>query len=325
MAEVTTKKPTKLKGKQTGGLAPFEGPVTGGLAPFEGVTPTLGKGLSPETHGITGIAGAKKKKSKAPKKPKGTKVTKIGQRGQGVRPGRDAKQLTKDYQQAEQVYNSFFNFGDLPRVTDKYAQEKEDLLKLRGTYSDPNSASFAGRRSTDVSDILSRMKGGLEGYTAAENANIYEAMNRNAEADLQSELKNVQDTNAGNMVLGGAATARVDAARRNATRLRMQNNQDLFIKNIDEKRSRLNEYAQAVQGAEANEWNRTNEAMGNYEKTLAGNQDTDFALQQANIELEKQDRGAKIAGLGGLVDQVNAYRGERKQDNRMKKYWEEEE
>jgi hypothetical protein len=278
-----------------------EGLQTGGLAPFEG----------------------KGKRPRKPKRPaKGQNFKPIGQRGQGnFRPTRDTQDVTNDFTQAEGIYNSFFNYGDLPRVENKYAKEQENALSLRGSLANPESASFAGRRSTDVSDILGRMKGGLEGYTAAENANIREGMNRQLEADSQRELKSIQDSNAGNMVLGGAATARSDVARSQANRLRQQNEQDLFIKNIDEKRQRLDAYGNAVTGAESTEFNRGQEAMGAYEKTLGAAQGTDFEIQNANRELEEKDRSARTSGLGGLVDIVNAQRGERKQDKRFEQYF----
>lgn len=237
------------------------------------------------------------------------------------RQSRISRSLRNDFGDAQQLYDDTFNFGDLPRIEDKYAKDNENLISLRQSFADPTQSTFAGNRSTDVSDILSRMQGGLEGYTAIENNALWERANRDINQELATELRGIEDSNAGNMVLGAAATARSDAARRNAQRQRMQNSQDLTIQNIDEKRSRLNEYASAVQGAESDEFQRGQTAIGNYENTLGNIALGDENRQAANIDLEMKDRQAYAAGLTGFADLIGNRRNRRKQNKLMERFY----
>lgn len=231
------------------------------------------------------------------------------------------KSISSDFDTGKSLFDKYFNFGDLPKLQDQYAKDSENILSLRSAYADPRNASFAGRRSADVQDILGRMKGGLEGYTASENTAMKERMDRDVNQNLNTELKDIEDTNAGNMVLGAAATARADAARRSAAQQRDRNAQDLFIKNIDEKRSRLNEYGNAVTGAEASEFDRGQSAINSYEGSMSGARQNSVGIQSANIDIEKANRNAIAAGIGGFADVANNRREQNRQNKLMDRFY----
>jgi len=230
-------------------------------------------------------------------------------------------QTTSDLAAGQDLFKRFADFGDLPRVENRYAQQEADALARRNAFADPASASYAGRRSADVADILSRMKSGLEGYTAAENQAMREAMDREITTQLNTDVRNARDTNASNLVLGGAAIAREDALRRSAAQARAQNEQDIFIKNADEKRSRLDAYGKAVSGAESTEFGRGQEAIGAYENALGGVMSNDMGLQKENLEIEKDDRNAQVAGVTGFTDLINARRSRNDQKAMIDQYY----
>jgi hypothetical protein len=229
--------------------------------------------------------------------------------------------ITADFDTGKSLFDKYFNFGDLPKIQDNYAKDGENAVSLRGAYADPNNASFAGRRSADVQDILSRMKGGLEGYTANENNAFKERMDRDINQNLSTELKDIEDTNAGNLVLGAAATARADAARREAQKQRDINAQDLFIKNVDEKQTRLMDYGNAVTGAETSEFDKGQNAINAYEQTLNGARQNSIGLQSANIGIEKDNRNAIAAGIGGFADVTSTRRNQNRQDKLMDRFY----
>lgn len=206
------------------------------------------------------------------------------------------------------LFGKFADFGDLPRVTDAYAQNRADQLELRKSFADPRSAAFAGRRSTDIQDILGRMKSGLEGYTAAENQAMREAQDREIDTVMRGDVNQARDTNASNLVFGGAAAAREDAIRRAAAQSKAINEQNLFIKNADEKRSRLDAYGNAVTGAEKTEFGQGQKAISDYENYLGDASKVDLGIQGENINLEKDDRNAQVAGLTGFADLINTKR-----------------
>jgi hypothetical protein len=242
-------------------------------------------------------------------------------KGKGKRAKGGGGTIGEDFNTSAGLYDNIFGFGDLPRIQDQFAQDTEDSLSKRREYSDPRSAAFAGRRSGDISDILGKLKGGLDGYSAAENNALSEQMNRNVDTDLSNTLAKLKSSNASNMVLGGAAVAREDGARAAADKTRAQNEQDLFVKNVDEKQNRLNNYSGQVSAAENNESAKGQEAIANYEKMLADARANSLGIQAQNIELEKADRAARVGAIGGFADMIQNRRAERNQTNMTNKYF----
>ena len=229
-----------------------------------------------------------------------------------------AQKTAFDWQSAEQFFNRFLNFGDIPELQNKFLDQDKALLEQMQKASDPNSATFAGRRSADIQDILGRMKGGLDGYTAAENNALREAMNRNIDSDTLTQVNRIRDSNARNLVFGGAAAAREDNARRAADRQKAVNEQDLFIKNVDEKYRRLGDYAGMTTDAEKNEYERAQKAAQDYTNKFKDSRDTDLGIQKTNAENLATNNATRAAGIAGFADIMGQTQNQAQQNQWLK-------
>ncbi len=112
-------------------------------------------------------------------------------------------------------------------------------------------AAARGQRSAEVNDILARYQKGLDGLTSAENAAITNQARGAIRADTTGALRTLAGRQAGAGVRGGAALSQLNATAQQGAANAADFERDLLIKNIDAKRTALNDYAGAVSGAEA--------------------------------------------------------------------------
>lgn len=177
-------------------------------------------------------------------------------------------------------------------------------------------ANQYGQRSSDTADYLGRMKSGLDGYTSEENQALREQGRRESDRDYQTAQQ--QQARAG--VRSGVRGASAAAQARNLNTAYMQqgrnSEQDLLVKNIDEKRSRLDAYGNAIRGAETDEYGRRIESTAMLDKArqteATGNADRDkFNLGQ----LAAERAGYASTFLGG-VDMGNAQKFQGQADKR---------
>lgn len=285
--------------------------------------------------------------AKKPKKPKADKIK---------------QELENDLNAASAFNATYFPTGPLQHFLDPRAQEKQNLLNLRWASADPrseafagrmsndtignlarlrdeadpNSASYVGKSSADVQDIINRFKSGLDGYTAAENAGMREAAERGLDstaADLR--YKRIR-SNAAGRVRGAAAQAGLAGIDRDRQQQGMELDQDIFLKNADEKRSRLMDYGSLVRSvddtnygrrqsafkdfrdyqgdAENTAYDRGRNAIGDYEGTLGGVSSGEFEIGKFNIGQDEKTQTRDVGNVLGLAGLLGTKRSEDRQN-----------
>ncbi len=141
-------------------------------------------------------------------------------------------------------------------------------------------------------DILFRYRAGLEGYTAPEYQAQREQMARGINSNTQTSLSQLAKSQARGKVYGASATAQQGNVLRQAQLNKDNLEQDLMVKNIDEKQKRL--------GAYADEQGKAREETFTREK---------FNIDEANKWKNAQMAGfLGIAGLGLSKSQQAAMR-----------------
>lgn len=153
---------------------------------------------------------------------------------------------------------------------------KPGFLGRVDTMSDPNSAN-----AKEIADIKGRYQRGLDGYTSQEYQAQREQMQRGLNSNLQTNLSSLARSQARGKVYGAAASAQQANALQAAQMSKDNLEQDLMIKNIDEKQNRL--------GAYSEEMAKLREEQLGREKINLG---------QANAETSAQI--STLMGLGGL-------------------------
>lgn len=128
-------------------------------------------------------------------------------------------------------------------------------------------------------DILSRYKAGLDGYTAPEYQAQREQMARGINSNTQTSLSQLAKAQARGKVYGASATAQQNNVLRQAQLNKDNLEQDLMVKNIDEKQKRL--------GAYADEQGKAREEM--------------FTREKFNIDEANKWKNAQMAGFLGIA------------------------
>lgn len=274
--------------------------------------------------------------------------------------------LRGDLSAAGELYKANFPQEALPEYVNPYTVDTANLLNLRSAYSDPRNASFAGRisdesrdvlqsfrnratpgsqgfvnqRSGDITDIIKRFQGGLEGYTAAENTALRESALRGINDQFATDAYDRQRAAAQGRVRGGAVTAQLAALQRARELDRAGLEQDIFLKNADEKQNRLKDYSAFMRNLEDTEYGRGREAMGDYsdfqryldetaftrgqgainsyENTLGNAQNTAFDYGKFNIGQKEKTQARDVGGTLGLLGTIGTRRTEEKNRKYLK-------
>jgi hypothetical protein len=177
-----------------------------------------------------------------------------------------------------------------------------------------------GKRSSDITDIIARMKNGLEGYASDELQAFREAARREVDKARQAEERKLNDTAARYGLRGAAASARMSQLGRQNIEDTAQMEQDLFIKNADERNRRLGDYGSFMRGVEDDEFSRVQrareaqygmasdvdnqyyqrgrEAIGDYTTWLEKMRAGDLDVQKANADQQMAQKDGKASDLG---------------------------
>ena len=223
-------------------------------------------------------------------------------------------QLKRDLKSSEGLAKQYLDLTPLPQLDASRPTETSNLLNLRLAYADPNNASFAGRNSADINDIIARFKSGLEGYTSAENQGFREAAQRGIDTSYQTSLRGLQANQGRNLVRGAAAGAQQSNLERARLREQQELEQDLFLKNADEKQKRLSTYGDFVTGAEDTSFKRGQQAIQSYQDLLGTTQTNERGINEFNIGQLEKDRAAKSAGTLGFAGLINQRLNEKRQN-----------
>lgn len=296
---------------------------------------------------------AKKKKGDgSKKKDKGGK-----KKDQGVKQGPVGQELERDFTRGNDLAQRFlpswediFQFN--PVLDSEYGNTLNQLGGLAGM--DPNNmGAYAGavtpeiqdaiekykgniEYSSDIQDIIGRMKGGLEGYAAPELAAMRETQARQNKRTLQSTMRDIQNSGA-RSGLGGAARALQNVSASNEAGRKSQDlEQELFIKNADEKQKRLQtfggfmteqeaakqrrlgDYSSFLSSEQGNAYNRGADARKAYQDWLNTMHDNEVQRQMYNVGQQDKQKAAQTAGVLGMAGALQAGRNKKWMEKFMK-------
>ena len=197
-----------------------------------------------------------------------------------------------------------FYEGGLGRLN-TYGKDAEG----RGIYTTPEQQAALARykqfsdqyadggRSADTQDLISRYKAGLEGYSSAESQGFREQAQRGIDQQMKTQLGQLRTTQARGGVRGASAAAQ----QANLDRMRMGEQQtleqDLFVRNADEKQRRLQAYGDTLRGVEGEEYGRKMQTQQAYQQSLTGQEDR-------NRESERYDLETAAAEKSGMLNSV---------------------
>ena len=209
----------------------------------------------------------------------------------------------------KELGDRYYSPGSLGRLgTDRSPDELDAIERLKA------AADKATTRSGDVSDLLGRRKAGLEGYDAPEMQGMREAMGREITrggATAAAELRRAQGVA---RTRGAGAAAQAANLQRSLQQGRTDLEQDLFVKNADEKQRRLAEYENSLRGIEGEEFGRgqaTRQDLINQYNYQGGVDQyrNEYNLGQQANEIAGRI-GAETGGIGAFTGLVGGLEGQ---------------
>lgn len=187
----------------------------------------------------------------------------------------EAEELAKKKRKQELMDQQF----DTDLAKTKAARE-QDMAEGRKRGDELFSEGSMGRieagRPTEIASIIDQRRQQLSGFTPEEMNTMEGKANKGigeAEYLAQRTLRGQQ----GRLGLsGGAAAQQVGSISRAANKARAESDADLFLKQIDAKRSALNSYESSVGSALGNEQNATKFNIDQKNKELMNRLTTEF-------------------------------------------------
>lgn len=249
------------------------------------------------------------KKGKRGRKKKGARGRKMG---------KGSRKLNKDLRDAGSIARKNLPLTPLPRLDTGRSNETQNLLNLFSAYADPTKGSYAGARSSQMQDAVGRSIAGLDGYTAQENQGMREQMARDTNQNFMTGRA---------QLMRGQANARTGSTQRAAQLLELTKSygntranleQDLFVKNADEKQRRLDAYRNFLGGLEQQEYGRGREARTDLGNLSNSTWERELGTSKFNIEQEGRDRASQVSGILGTLGILDARRNARKQNQLMR-------
>lgn len=205
---------------------------------------------------------------------------------------------------ASALANQVYAPNTLGRIDENLSPEVSDYLAQQRAM-----AAFYGpggqQRSAEMQDYMARQKAGLEGYTAPEMTAMREQMGRANDAAYANQRAQAMQNQARSGVRGASANAQLMSLARAKAGQDSQLNQDLMIKNADEKQRRLSAYGQELGGLENNEFNRAQSAIGAYGQAAQNASNDRLGRQQFNLGQAEKEKAGYLGTLFGGVDLAN--------------------
>lgn len=208
-----------------------------------------------------------------------------------------AAEIARAKQQAE----SSGLLQNLDTLDNTVPMDQQNLINQLQAETDPTSTMFAGRRTAEQSDILTKLSQGLQGLNAAENeglrASMNEEINRSfATAQRARGIEQAKSGVRGAAAMAGEANA-ADAFQKN----RNATERDLMVKNIDIQDSRRNAYQQALTGQESAEFNRLNAAQTTLGNNLTQRNNYVTDINKTNLEQKNKKNAGDVATVLGIA------------------------
>lgn len=222
--------------------------------------------------------------------------------------------LGKDLKQATKLAKKFLPSDPFMKADASRSSGIQDLIDQSRALSDPFSAGYAGRRSKEQGNYLSRLLDSSQGYDSNEMTALREARRNEMERGFQSGRASLA-RGQNNYRLGATQrAAQLAELAQGYGRDSAQAENELVSKFADEKQRRLNEYGTALTGAEGNEFNRGQQALNNYRDTLQTAEANEYDKFKFNAGQEAADRAQTTAGKLGILGIQEARRNAAEQN-----------
>lgn len=199
---------------------------------------------------------------------------------------------------ANAITNKFLG-GEAPlgRVSTNVPGATESLQRYG------NLATQYGSRDPVQTDVMNQMHAGLGGYTSPEYQAQREQMQRGLDSNLQTGLGQLAKSQARGKVYGAAASAQQSNAITANANNKSNMDQNLYVKNIDEKQNRLSAYGQYGQGLTQAEYGRQT-GINNDRTTQENNLGTaELDREKTNLGQADAETAARIGLYTGTLGQ----------------------
>lgn len=200
---------------------------------------------------------------------------------------------TKGANAGNALINKFLPEGSLGRVSTDVTGATNDLSRYKSLY---DTTTF---RDPDQTDVMAKMKAGLDGYTSEENQAFREQQQRGVNSDYATSAAQLARAQSRGKVYGAAGVAQKANLITSTQNSKDNLEQDLLIKNADEKDRRLQEYGQYGQKLDQQEFDNRAAATKGYG-------DEESSLRGEELDREKVNLGQSNAELAA---QIGAYTG----------------
>lgn len=224
--------------------------------------------------------------------------------------------LGQDITNAKKIADTTLPSSELSTVDASRSQEIQNLINQYQSYSDPNSANFAGKRSAEVSDFVNRLKLGLEGYNSQElNALRAQRLSGMDQGFQSGRATLMRGQNGLGTTQRGAQLAEL---AKNFGLARASAENELFVKAADEKQRRLQDYGNTITSLNTTEYNRAQDALKNYSSVLSGARQDELNRQQINLKQEAATRATQVGKVLGTLSLGETRRNNERQNRLMK-------
>lgn len=166
-----------------------------------------------------------------------------------------------------------------------YEQAREaDMAKGRARGEEIFKEGALGRvnegRSADIQDVIARRKANLAGFTPEEQAAYREKNLSAVNQAAQGQLRAMRGSQAASGVRGATASAQRKALAKDFGAQAAQNERDLYLSNINQRREALGQFEKSATGAEANELEKQKYNIAQKNAELQGKLATEFGYAQ---------------------------------------------
>lgn len=204
------------------------------------------------------------------------------------------------------LINKFLQPGTLGRVSTDIEGAQGSLDRYRGLYDKTTS------RSADQNQVVSMMNAGLQGYTSPEYQAQREQMQRGLQSNYATSAGQLARAQSRGKVYGAAGVAQLANLQRSTQNSKDQLDQDLMIKNIDEKQRRLMEFGDYTRGLEQEEFDRRAQATKGIADEEAALRNEQLERQKVNLGQANAETSAQIGAFTGAGALALAQRNQKK-------------
>lgn len=198
---------------------------------------------------------------------------------------------------ASALSEKLFPEGSLGRM-DYIGQQGRAITDM---YRDVAQRYISGQPSPGMQETLDRYKASLGGYSAPE----LQGQREQAQREIDNQYKTREAELSRNQARSGVRGAAAMAQRQDLSRARLgqqqQLEQDLFVKNADERQNRLGAYANLLGNVETQNYGRMNDSLNNYRTAYMGQRADDVSTKAYNDQKVADEMAGRYGALfGGL-------------------------